>query len=367
MPAASPCRIEKLRTAKRLLAHSDERGRSSVCHTQARRSYRGFMNFSRSCLVLLGALLPGLVQAQAQGWPNRQIRLIVPQGAGSGTDVIARLIAAGVTERLGQSIVVENMPAALGILAHQTAARAAPDGATLLFATVSGLAINPVTIKALPYDPTRDFAPVAMVVDFAPQMLSVNAELPVKSVAEFIDYAKASANKLSYALDVSVTAAVVSARLLNKRAGLDMTEIPYRSAAQMASDVANGRVQATVSSLAASGSMIEAGKIRPLGWMGSKRFSYLPQIPTVAETVPGVALDAWFIIVAPAGTPSDIVKRLNHEISDYLKSSPEIGARFAKVGLGISSAGSPEGLMQFIHSEQERWRALAQELKIEAQ
>ena len=187
MPAASPCRIEKLQTAKRLLAHSDERGRSSVCHTQARRSYRGFINFSRSCLVLLGALLPGLVQAQAQGWPNRQIRLIVPQGAGSGTDVIARLVATGVTERLGQSIVVENMPAALGILAHQTAGRAAPDGATLLFATVSGLAINPVTIKALPYDPTRDFAPVAMVVDFAPQMLSVNAELPVKSVAEFID------------------------------------------------------------------------------------------------------------------------------------------------------------------------------------
>ena len=217
------------------------------------------------------------MQAQAQGWPNRQIRLIVPQGAGSGTDVIARLVATGVTERLGQSIVVENMPAALGILAHQTAARAAPDGATLLFATVSGLAINPVTIKALPYDPTRDFTPVAMVVDFAPQMLSVNAELPVKSVAEFIDYAKASADKLSYALDVSVTAAVVSARLLNKRAGLDMIEIPYRSAAQMASDVANGRVQATVSSLAASGSMIEAGKIRPLGWMGSKRFSYLPR------------------------------------------------------------------------------------------
>jgi tripartite-type tricarboxylate transporter receptor subunit TctC len=259
------------------------------------------------------------------------------------------------------------MPAALGILAHQTAARAAPDGATFLFATVSGLAINPVTIKALPYDPSRDFTAVAMVVDFAPQMLSVNAELPVKSVGEFIEYAKASPNKLSYALDVSVTAAVVSARLLNKRAGLDMIEIPYRSAAQMASDVANGRVHATVSSLAASGSMIEAGKIRPLGWMGSKRFSYLPQIPTVAETVPGVAVDAWFIIVAPAGTPPDIVNRLNHEISDYLKSSSELGARFAKVGLGISSAGSPEGLTQFIRSEQEKWRALAQELNLEAQ
>ena len=172
-------------------------------------------------------------------------------------------------------------------------------------------------------------------------------------------------NKLPYALDVSVTAAVVSARLVNKRAGLDMVEIPYRSAAQMASDVANGRVLATVSSLAASGAMIQAGKIRPLGWISSKRFSYLPQTPTVAETVPGVAIDAWFIIVAPTGTPSDI-NRLNHEISEDLKAG-EIGARFAKVGFGVSSAGSPEGLTQFIGSEQEKWRSLALELNLEAQ
>ena len=171
-------------------------------------------------------------------------------------------------------------------------------------------------MKSLPYDPAKDFTPVAMVVDFAPQMLSVNAELPVKSVPEFMAYAKANPGKLSYAVDVTVTAAQVSARLLKKRAGLDMVEVPYRSPAQMATDVGSGRIQVTVSSLAASGAMIQAGKIRPLGWFGSKRFSYQPDMPTVSETVPGVVVDAWFIIVAPAGTPADTVKRMNQEIAE---------------------------------------------------
>ena len=317
-------------------------------------------------LLLEAASVEVRAQPTSPPWPNRPVRLIVPQGPGAGTDVIARLIADGVSQKLGQPVVVENLPAASGILAHQTAAHAAPDGATFLFSTVSGLAINPVTIRSLPYDPARDFTPVAMVVDFAPQMLSVNAELPVKSVPEFIAYAKANAGKLSYAVDVSVTAAAVSARLFNKRAGLDMTEVPYRSAAQMATDVGSGRIQVTVSSLAASGAMIQAGKVSPLGWFGSKRFSYQPDVPTVSETVPGVVVDAWFIIVAPVGTPANAVKRMNQEINDYLKGAG-IGARFARVGLGVSGTGTPESLAQFISSEQDRWRALAKELNIEPQ
>jgi tripartite-type tricarboxylate transporter receptor subunit TctC len=317
-------------------------------------------------LLIAAASAEVRAQPSPQAWPTRPIKLIVPQGPGAGTDVIARLIADGVSQKLGQTVIVENLPGASGILAHQAAARAAPDGSTFLFSTVSGLAINPVTMKSLPYDPARDFTPVAMVVDFAPQMLSVNAELPVKSVPEFIAYAKAHAGKLSYAVDVTVTAAAVSSRLLNKRAGLDMTEVPYRSAAQMATDVAGGRIQVTISSLAASGAMIQAGKIRPLGWFGSKRFSYQPDIPTVSETVPGVVVDAWFIIVAPTGTPADVVKRMNQEINDYLKGGG-IGARFAKVGLGVSGTGTPESLTQFIRSEQDRWRALAKELNITPQ
>jgi tripartite-type tricarboxylate transporter receptor subunit TctC len=315
------------------------------------------------CILFLSPM-PAL--AQGQSWPSRPIRLIVPQGPGSGTDTIARLIADGLTPRLGQTIVVENLPAASGLLAHQVAARAAPDGTTFLFSTVSGLAINPVTVKALPYDAAKDFTPVAMVVDFAPQMLSVNAEMPIQSVSEFVSYAKANPGKLSYGLDITVTAAVVSARLLAKRAGLDMVEVPYRSPAQMATDVASGRVPATVSSLAASGAMIQAGKIRPLGWFSSKRFSYQPGTPTVAETVPGVAIDAWFIIVAPTGTPTEAINRLNQEINEVLKAG-DIGVRFAKVGLGVSGTGTPDSLAEFIRGEQEKWRLLALELNLEAQ
>jgi tripartite-type tricarboxylate transporter receptor subunit TctC len=323
---------------------------------------------NRFCVALLVALLLVSAPAQPQGqsWPSRPMKLIVPQGPGSGTDVIARLIADGVSPKLGQPVIVENLPAASGILAHQTVARAAPDGATFLFTAVSGLAINPVTMKSLPYDPARDYTAVALVVDFAPQMLSVNAELPVKSVPEFLSYAKANAGKLSYAVDVSVTAAAFSGRLLNKRAGLDMVEVPYRSPAQMAADVGSGRIPVTVSSLAASGAMIQAGKIRPLGWFGSKRFSYLPDIPTVSETIPGLVVDAWFVIVAPAGTPAEAVNRMNQEINAYLKGG-DIGARFSKVGLGVSGAGTPESTDAYIRSEQEKWRALAKELNIEPQ
>jgi tripartite-type tricarboxylate transporter receptor subunit TctC len=324
---------------------------------------------TRFFLGWLGALLFASLPMAAQGqqWPSRPLKLIVPQGPGAGTDVIARLIADNITQKLGQPVVVENLPAASGLLAHQTAARATPDGYTYLLATVSGLAINPVTVKTLPYDAVKDFMPVAMVVDFAPQMLSVNAELPVKSVAELVAYARANPGKLSYAIDVTVTAAQVSGRLLNKRAGLDLVEVPYRSAAQLATDVGSGRIQVTVSSLAASGAMIQAGKIRPLGWFGSNRFSYMPDTPTVSETIPGVVVDAWFVIVAPTGSPPDAVARMNQEINAYLKSASDIGARFAKVGLGVSGTGTPDSIAQFIRSEQAKWRALAQELNIEAQ
>jgi tripartite-type tricarboxylate transporter receptor subunit TctC len=321
-----------------------------------------------AALLCAFLLVPAQAQTQTQGqsWPTRSIKLIVPNGAGSGTDMIARIVADGVSQKLGQPVVVENIPAASGMLAHQTAARAAADGYTFLLTTVSGLAINPVTVKSLPYDPVRDFTPVAMVVDFAPQMLSVNADVPVKSVPEFIAHVKANPGKLSYAVDITVTAAPVSARLLAKRAGLDMVEVPYRAAAQMASDVASGRVPVTVSSLAAGGAMIQAGKIRPLGWFGSKRFSHRPEWPTVAETVPGVSIDAWFVVAAPAGTPAEAVKRMNQEIGEFLKGA-DISDRFAKFGLGTSGAGTPESTAEFIYSEQARWRALAQELNIEAQ
>ena len=315
------------------------------------------------CMLLL---YPVPALAQGQSWPGRPIRLIVPQGPGSGTDTIARLIADGLTSRLGQPMVVENLPAASGLLAHQVAARAAPDGTTFLFSTVSGFAINPVTVKALPYDAAKDFTPVAMVVDFAPQMLSVNAEMPIQSVSEFVSYAKANPGKLSYGLrhyrhgrGGFGAAACQASRARHGRGALPLAGTDgYRR---------RKRPRAGDGQFARRFGRHDPGrKIRPLGWFSSKRFSYQPDTPTVAEAVPGVAIDAWFIIVAPTGTPTEAINRLNQEINEVLKAG-DIGARFAKVELGVSGTGTPNSLAVFIRSEQEKWRSLALELNLEAQ
>jgi len=318
------------------------------------------------CVLLLACALVADANAQGQAWPTRPVKMIVPTGPGAATDVMARLMADSVSRGLGQQMVVENIPGASGILAHQQVARAAPDGYTFLFSNTSGLATNPVTFKTLTYDPTRDFAPVAMVVDFGPQMLSVNAELPVHSTAELIAHAKANPGQLSYAVDVTAGAAPIAARLLNKRAGLGMVEVPYRSAAQMAQDVAGGTVPVLISSMAAANAMVQAGKIRRLALSSSKRFPAMPDMPTIDETVPGVTMDGWFVVVAPAGVPVEIVQRMNHEVGEFLKGA-DIARRLAGFGLATSGAGTPHSAGEFITREQEKWRQLAVELAIEPQ
>jgi tripartite-type tricarboxylate transporter receptor subunit TctC len=313
----------------------------------------------------MAALLLSL-GAHAQTWPTRAVRLIVPTGPGAATDVMARLLADGITRGLGQAVVVENLPGASGLLAHQTAARAQPDGYTLLFTNTSGMAINPVSFKQLPYDPARDFTAVAMVCSLGPQMLSVNAQLPVQTVPELLVYAKAQRGKLSIAFDTTAGAAAFGARLLNRRADLGLTEVPYRSAAQMTQDVASGVNQVMMSSIAATNAVVEAGKVRRLAVTSEVRFPSLPDLPTLAEHVPGIVMDGFFAIVAPAGTPPQIVGRLNEQIGDYLK-RPELQRRLLSFGLATEGAGTPQSTAAYIRREQEHWRALARELDIEPQ
>ena len=299
-------------------------------------------------------------------WPLRPIKLIVPTGPGAATDVMARLLADGVSKALGQPMVVENMPGASGILAHQTVARAPADGYTLLFSNTSGLAINLVSFKKLPYDPARDFAPVAMICSLGPQMLSVSAGLPVKSVSEFIAYAKANRGKLSMGFDNTAGAAAFAAKLLNSRADLGLIEVPYRSAAQMTQDIAGGTTQVMISSIAAARAVVDAGKVRRLAVTSASRFPGLPDLPSLSETVSGVVMNGWFAVVAPADVPPDVVRRLNAVIGEYLK-GPEIQKRLLDFGLATAGAGTPESTALFIRQEQDNWRALAKELNIEPQ
>ena len=321
-------------------------------------------------LLLRMLLCCGLVllvaDASAQTWPSRPIRLIVPTGPGAATDIMARLLADAVSRSLGQSLVVENMPGASGILAHQTVARAAPDGYTILFTNTSGMAINLISFKQLPYDPTRDFTAVAMVCSQGPQMLSVNAELPIRTLPELMAYARANRGKLSMAYDTTAGAAAYAAKLFNKRADLDLVEVSYRSAAQMIQDVASGVNQVMMSSVAAAQSMVDAGKVRRVAITSTTRFRGLPDLPAINETLPGVVMDGFFAVVAPAGTPPDIVARLNREIGEYLKGS-EIQQRLISFGLATEGAGTPDSTAQFIREEQGHWRAVAKELNVQPQ
>jgi tripartite-type tricarboxylate transporter receptor subunit TctC len=277
-----------------------------------------------------------------------------------------RISADAVSRSLGQSLVVENMPGASGILAHQAVARAAPDGYTILFTNTSGMAINLISFKQLPYDPTRDFTAVAMVCSQGPQMLSVNAELPIKTLLELMVYAKANRGKLSMAYDTTAGAAAYAAKLFNKRADLDLVEVSYRSAAQMIQDVASGVNQVMMSSVAAAQSMVDAGKVRRVAITSTTRFRGLPDLPAINETLPGLVMDGFFAVVAPAGTPPDIVARLNREIGEYLKGS-EIQQRLISFGLATEGAGTPDSTAQFIREEQGHWRAVAKELNVQPQ
>ncbi len=318
------------------------------------------------CAVIALSGAAGAQTSSTQTWPSRPIKLIVPTGPGAATDVMARLIADAVSRTIGQAMFVENVPGASGILAHEMAARAAPDGYTLLFTNTSGMAINLISFKQLPYDPTRDFTAVALACNLAPQMLSVNAELPVATTAELIAYAKANPGKLTIAFDNTAGAAAFGAKLFNKRADLGLVEVPYRSAGQLTQDVAAGVNQVMMSSIAAANAVVQAGKVRRLAVTSDRRFPGLPDLPTLSETVPGIVMNGFFAVVAPAGTPPEIVAKLNHEIGEFLK-GPDIQARLMTFGLATGGGGTPESAAAAIRAEQEQWRALGKELNVEPQ
>jgi tripartite-type tricarboxylate transporter receptor subunit TctC len=314
-------------------------------------------------LILILAVAP---QARAETWPSRPIKLIVPADAGHAFDIMARMIASGVSQGLGQTVYVENMPGASGIVGAQAAARANPDGDTFLFAAASVLSSNMYLFKSLPYNPARDFAAVAMVCDRGPMVISVNPDLPVKTIPELVAYGKANPGKLSYAVDASGGFALAAGRLLNKDGGIGMVEVPYRSSPQMVQDTIAGTVQVMVSSIPAVAGAQAAGKLRFLAVSSDNRFPGYDNIPTIAETFPGFRIDGWFAVVAPTGTSSDILLKMSREINKVLQ-SPDIRQRALGFGLGVSDASTPDTTGTFIHSEQERWGHLVNELGMQAQ
>ncbi len=306
------------------------------------------------------SLLPLAVLAVAASgqtpYPSRPVRFIVPSAAGGGTDIIARAIAQKLSESLGQQFIVDNRPGAGQMIGIELAAKSPADGHTIVMAA-STLAINSVMYKKVSYDPVRDFAPITQAASL-PNVLVVHPSLPVKSVAELIAYAKQRPGQLNFASAGIGTSPQMSVELLKSMAGIDMVHIPYKGTSPGVVDLLAGQVTVMTPNVLTALPHIKAGKLRALAVTSAKRSEALPDTPTIAEAgLPGYDSTQWYGVLAPAGTPHEIVTRLHAEIVRALR-LPDLRERLAADG--AEAVGStPEEFAAFIQSEIEKWTAVA--------
>jgi tripartite-type tricarboxylate transporter receptor subunit TctC len=316
----------------------------------------------RDLAVLLPAAaclpaLPACAADAAAGYPQKPIRMIVPYPPGGGPDAIARPLAQRLGAALGQQIVVENKPGASGIIGTDAVAKSAPDGYTLLY-TISGpVVLNPMTYKTLPYDAKKDFAVVSQVV-WRPLILLVNANVPVKTLPEFIAYARARPHTLAFASFGTGSSAHIAGEYLNRKAGIDLVHVPYKGS--FYSDLASGQVASGFAEPGSAKPLIDAGKIRALAVAGERRSSLLPNVPTFTEEgMPALApLFGTHAVYAPAGTPEPILRKLNEEIVKIVK-SPQMTALLKEQG-GEPAGTSLGEAARVLNDERVRWQQALQ-------
>ena len=320
--------------------------------------------FAVSRRAILAAFATGVPVrgARAQAWPSRPIRMIVAFGAGSGSDVRARVIGERLAADLGQPVVIDNRGGANGFLAAEAVARARPDGYTLLFTSNSTHAANPALFRRLPYDPIADFEPVAMVGE-TPLIIVVNNELPVRDLAGLVGYAKANPGRLNYAS--GNTSSRVGAEMFKLATGIDMIYVSYRSNAQAMTDVIAGNAQVMFSDAVVGIPQVREGAVRAIGITGKQRIRALPAVPTVAATLglPDFEIHSWSAVFAPAGTPADIVAKLNTRIREIL-AQPDIRARMEEEGTEVPPLDSA-GVGRFVVAEIAKWRRVVAQAGIE--
>lgn len=309
----------------------------------------------RSQCILAAALGCAGVTAAAAVWsqpyPVKPIRMVVALAAGGPTDVVARIVAHKLTELLGQQVIVDNRPGAGGSVAGEIVARAPADGYTLFFAANGTYAIAPNFLK-LPYDVQKDLAPVALT-GVSPLALMVHPSVPAKSVKELIALARAKPSAIHYGSAGQGSTGHLSAELLGMMARVKMTHVPYRGAAPAAIGLISGEIEMLISGVSANHPHIAAGKVRALGVTSAKRVPLLPQVPAIAESLPGYDVASWFAIMTVAGTPPAIVARLNQEAVKAMASSD---VREKLIGAGVDpETGTPEQLAAKLRAETEKW------------
>jgi tripartite-type tricarboxylate transporter receptor subunit TctC len=300
---------------------------------------------------LLIAVLGASTSAVADDYPARPIKWVVGYPAGGTTDILARLIGQWLSEHLGAQIIIENRPGAGNNIGTEAVINAPPDGYTVLLVNPAN-GINASLYRKLNFDFIRDIAPVAGLTR-VPNVMEVNPAVPAKTVQEFIDYAKANPGKINWASSGNGTSVHLSGEMFKMMTGVDLLHVPYRGAAPALTDLISGPVQVMFDNMPSSIEHIRAGKLRALGVTTSKRSPALPDVPTVADTVPGYEASAWFGMGAPKGTPPEVVNKLNKAINAAL-ADPNIQARLADLG-GIVMAGTPADFGQVIVEETEKW------------
>lgn len=308
-----------------------------------------------TAFVFASLASPGvfIIPALAQNFPDRAIRIVVPFPAGGGTDLIARVLGAGLQSEIGQPIIIDNRPGAGTIIGTDAVAKSPPDGYTLVVATFANAA-NPSLKAKLPYDADKALAPVILLAR-SPNVLVVRRESPFKSVADLVAHAKAKPGLLNYASQGIGTSAHLAGELFNSLAGVKTTHVPYRGASQALNDLISGQVDMMFATSAAVASFLEAGNLRALGVTTAQRSPTHKQIPSIAEAgVTGYAAESWYGVYAPAGTPRAIIERLNASIAKVLQSA-EFRKRTEPEGLVIAG-GKPEELDTYFKGEVARWK-----------
>jgi tripartite-type tricarboxylate transporter receptor subunit TctC len=300
--------------------------------------------------------------AQAQEFPDRPVTLVVPFAAGGSTDVVARIIGQKMADDLGQQVVVENVAGAGGNLGADRVARAEADGYTILMGTVATHALNPLILKTKPYDPEKDFAPVSLLV-LVPNVLVVNPELPAKTVAELVALLKAAPEQYSYASSGNGTPLHLSGELFKKMAGVSIQHVPYKGSGPALNDVIGNQVPVMFDNLPSSSGHIKSGTLRALAVTTKERAPSFPDVPTIAETIPGYETYTWNALFAPAGTPEEAIDRLNAAAKKAL-ADPAVAEKMKDFSATIV-ASTPEELATHVTAELAKWGPVVKDANVQ--
>ena len=319
--------------------------------------------WQRICVAILGFLTACSVLAQA--YPNKPIRLVVPFPPGGAVDFYARVVQPGLAEALGQPVVIDNKSGASGMLGAGMVAQAAPDGYTLLLGNIASLAINVGIYDKMPYDPRKDFTHIVRTVDVN-YVLVVHPSLPVKNVAELVQYAKANPGKLSYGSAGSGSLPHLGTELFKAQAGIDMVHVPYKGGGPMVTDVLGGQIQVVLGDQANLMPHVQTGKLRALAVATTKRSANAPNIPTIAESgLPGFDATAWQGPTGPPGMNADVVKKIN-EAFNKVMTTPAVNDKLMAGGLE-PIGGTPQQFARFIDSEITKWTKIAKQVGVKAE